>query len=981
MKKPSRPKSLNKKPAEASRPETPSPKNGSTFPIVGIGASAGGLEALEVFLQNVPVGSGLAFVVVQHLDPTRKGIMAELLQRATPMKVTQTKDLTRVQPNCVYVIPPNKDMSILHGVLHLLDPVTPHGLGLPIDFFFRSLADDSEERSIGVILSGMGSDGTLGLKAIKGKAGVVFVQDPASAKFDGMPRSAVDAGLADVVAPVEALPGKIVAYLRHAPLIARPGLAEEDKAHSAFEKIVILLRAHTGHDFSLYKKNTVYRRIERRMAVHQIDRIATYARFLRENPQKLELLFKDLLIGVTSFFRDPEAWEELKARVIPALLKDRPPGQALRVWIPACATGEEAYSLAIVFKEVLQQLKPAQNHTLQIFATDLDRDAIEKARAGIFPANIVADMPPERLSRFFVQLERDYQIAKPVRETVIFAPQNVIMDPPFTRLDLVICRNLLIYLTPELQQKLLPLFHYSLNPGGFLFLGSAETVGGFTDLFAPLEGKSQLYRRLESGLRAEPIEFPVSFTPARKGVPPKALKPTANLQSLADQLLLQRYSPAAVLVNDKGDILYISGRTDKYLEPAAGKANWNLFAMAREGLCYELTDAFRKALRLKDAVTRKNVRVGTDGGVQAVDLTVQAIAEPEALRGLVMIIFTEVATPAETQAPAKGRPASSARMAALERDLEQARQELQTTREEMQTSQEELKSSNEELQSTNEELQSTNEELTTSTEEMQSMNEELQTLSAELQRKVDDLSRFNSDMKNLLDSTETATLFLDPALRVRLFTAEANRIFKLIPGDIGRPITDIASELTYPELADDAREVLRTLVFHEQQVAARDGRWFTVRSMPYRTLENMIDGVVITFADITAEIKRAEALRKANDLLRLAVVVRDAHDAITVQDLEGRIIAWNPGAVRMYGWSEAEALEMNVRDRIPEGLRKEALATLAQLSRAEILEPYLTQRITKAGAVTEVSIISTALVNEAGQMYAIATTERGGSEQ
>ncbi|MFH0871338.1 MAG: chemotaxis protein CheB [bacterium] len=872
MKKPSRPKSLNKKPAKVSRPETPSPKNGSAFPIVGIGASAGGLEALEVFLQNVPVGSGLAFVVVQHLDPTRKGIMAELLQRATPMKVIQTKDLTRVQPNCVYVIPPNKDMSILHGVLHLLDPVTPRGLRLPIDFFFRSLADDSEERSIGVILSGMGSDGTLGLKAIKGKAGVVFVQDPASAKFDGMPRSAIDAGLADVVAPVEALPGKIVAYLCHAPLIARPGLAEEDKAHSAFEKIVILLRAHTGHDFSLYKKNTVYRRIERRMAIHQIDRIATYARFLRENPQELELLFKDLLIGVTSFFRDPEAWEQLKAEVIPALLKDRPPGQALRVWIPACATGEEAYSLAIVFKEALQQLKPAQNHTLQIFATALDRDAREKARAGIVPANIVADMPPERLSRFFVQLERDYQIAKPVRETVIFAPQNVIMDPPFTRLDLVICRNLLIYLTPELQQKLLPLFHYSLNPGGFLFLGSAETIGGFTDLFAPLEGKSQLYRRLESGLRVEPIEFPTSFTSARKGVPPKALKPTANLQSQAEQLLLQRYSPAAVLVNDKGDILYISGRTGKYLEPAAGKANWNLFAMAREGLCYELTDAFRKALRQQDAVTRKNVKVGTDGGVQAVDLTVQAIAEPEALRGLVMIVFTDVATPPETKGPAKGRPASSARMAALERDLEQARQELQTTREEMQTFQEEAKSSNEELQSTNEELQSTNEELTTSTEEMQSMNEELQTLSAELQRKVDDLSRLNSDMKNLLDSTETATLFLDAALCVRLFTAGSNRVFKLIPGDVGRPITDIASELAYPELADDAREVLRALAIHEQPAAASDGRWFLVRIMPYRTLENRMDGVVITCADITASKLLEAELRKTQDGLEKHIV-------------------------------------------------------------------------------------------------------------
>jgi len=848
-----------------------------TFPIVGIGASAGGLEALELFLRNVPANSGMAFVIVQHLDPTHKGIMAELLQRVTAMKVTQIKDRTRVQPDCVYVIPPNKDMSILHGVLYLLDPVAPRGLRLPIDFFFRSLADDAAERSIGVILSGMGTDGTLGLKAIKGKAGVVFVQDSASAKFDGMPRSAVDAGLADVVAPVEALPGKIIAYLQHSPLISTSGMAGDDKGHSAFEKIVILLRAQTGHDFSLYKKTTVYRRIERRMGIHQIARIATYVRFLQENPHELELLFKELLIGVTSFFRDPAAWEQLETEVIPALLKDRPPSKAVRVWVPGCATGEEAYSLAIVFKEALEQLKPARNHTIQIFATDLDRDAVDKARTGVFPANIAADVSPERLSRFFVQLERGYQVSKPIRETVIFAPQNVIMEPPFTRLDLVSCRNLLIYLTPELQKKLLPIFHYSLNPGGFLFLGNAETVGEFTDLFALLKSKGRLYRRLESGLRTEPIEFPASFMPARIGVlpQPNALKPPANLQSQAEQLLLQRYSPAAVLVNNKGDIVFISGHTGKYLEPAAGKANWNIFAMAREGLRYELSDTFQKALRQKDALTRNNVKVRTDSGVQIVDFTVQTITEPETLRGLVIIVFTEVATPAKTKGPAKGLPAGSVRVAALERDFEQIRQELQTTREEMQTSQEELKSSNEELQSANEELQSTNEELTTSKEEMQSMNEELQTLNQELQVKVNDMSQLNSDMKNLLDSTEINTVFLDPAMRVRLFTAGSNRIFKLIPGDVGRPITDIASELLYPGLADDAREVLRTLAFHEQPAAARDGRWFRVRIMPYRTLENIIDGLVITITDITASKTLEAELRTRQTVLEEQIVEQD----------------------------------------------------------------------------------------------------------
>ena len=882
MKKPAKPARRKNQSAAAIPSKTPSPpaddarSAGRPFPIVGIGASAGGLEALELFLQNVPESSGMAFVIVQHLDPTHKGIMAELLQRDTAMKVTQVKDHTRVRPNCVYVIPPNKDMSVLHGVLHLFDPAAPRGLRLPIDFFFRALADDSEERSIGVILSGMGTDGTLGLKAIKGKAGVVFVQDPASAKFDGMPRSAVEAGLADVVAPVEALPGKIIAYLRHSPLIAKPRLVEEDKAHSAFDKIVILLRAQTGHDFSLYKKNTIYRRVERRMGIHQIDQIASYVRFVQQNPQELDLLFKEFLIGVTNFFRDPAAWETLKAQVIPALLKDRPASQAVRVWVPGCATGEEPYSLAMVFREALEQLKLARNHTIQIFATDLDRDAIEKARAGIFPANIAADVSSERLSRFFVHLERGYQVSKPVREAVIFASQNVIMDPPFTKLDLVSCRNMLIYMMPELQKKLLPLFHYSLNPNGFLFLGSAETIGGCTDLFAPLEGEAQLYRRLESGPHAEPVEFPASFTPARTAGPqPKALKPPADLQSQAEQLLLQRYSPAAVLVNDKGDILFISGRTGKYLEPAAGKADWNLFAMARKGLRQELTGAFQKALRQKDAASLRNVVVGTNGETQTVDVTVQRLDEPEALRGMLMIVLADVATPPETKRPAKGPRASTAQVAALARDLEQARQELRATREEMQTSEEELKSANEELQSANEELQSTNEELTTSREEMQSMNEELQTLNAELQHKVDDLSRLNNDMKNLLDSTEIATVFLDPALCVRLFTAGSNRIFKLIPGDVGRPITDIVSELAYPELADDAREVLRTLAVHSQQAAARDGRWFQVRIMPYRTLENMINGVVITLADITASKTLEEKLRATQAGLEKHIVEQD----------------------------------------------------------------------------------------------------------
>ena len=860
-----------KKTGSGIRRAAPTLRASGAFPIVGIGASAGGLEALEHFLGRVPAGSGMAFVIVQHLDPTHQGIMAEILQRATGMRVMQVKDRTRVQPDCVYVIPPNKDMSVLHGVLHLLAPAAPRGLRLPIDFFLRSLAQDQRERSIGVILSGMGSDGTLGLRAIKEKAGLVLVQEPATAKFDGMPRSAIDAGLADIVAPVDELPQKLMDFLKRVPLLERSELALEAKTQSAMEKAIILLRAHTGNDFSLYKRTTLYRRIERRMGIHQIDKIGAYVRYLQENSPELDLLFKELLIGVTSFFRDPAAWEQLREQAISSLLVGRSAGQALRAWVPGCSSGEEAYSLAIAFKEALEQVKPRGNCTLQIFATDLDRDAINKARQGRFPDNVAAAVTPEQLSRFFSKEDHGYRVRKEIREMVTFAPQNLVMDPPFTKLDILCCRNLLIYLAPEAQQKLMPLFHYSLKPGGILFLGSAETVGSFGNLFAPLCARSRIFRRSETALGRELVEFPPAFVAAPPARPeaPLVPKPPASLPSLADQLVLQHYASPTVLVNDRGDILYLSGRAGKYLEPAAGKANWNIFAMAREGLRYELASAFQKALRQATPVTFRGLEVGTNDGKQFVDLTVQSLVEPEPLRGLVLVVFAAVAAPLETKAPGRFRRTStrSVRLRELEREFQHVREELQTVREEMQTSQEELKSTNEELQSANEELQSTNEELSTSKEEMQSLNEELQTVNTELQFRVDELSLSNSDMKNLLNSTDIATVFLDNDLHVRRFTTQATQIIKLIPGDVGRPITDLANDLRYPELAQDAQEVLRTLVFVEKPVAAHDGRWFAARIMPYRTLDNRIDGVVITFTDITAAKKLEAELQSAQAAL------------------------------------------------------------------------------------------------------------------
>jgi two-component system CheB/CheR fusion protein len=866
-------------PPSESAPATSAP----SFPVVGIGTSAGGLEALEQFLRNVPADSGMAYVVVQHLDPTHKTMLVELLRRASPVSVVEVDDGMAIEPDRVYVIPPNKDMSLLRGKLNLF-PQTPHpGLHLPIDFFFRSLADDQEERAIGVILSGMGSDGTLGLRAIKEKAGVVFVQALTSAKFDGMPRSAIDAGLADVVAAAEELPDRILTYRRHAPYMDGSARPIEDKALSALDKVFVLLRSHTGNDFSLYKKSTILRRIERRMGLHQIDSITHYVRFLRENPREIDLLFKELLIGVTSFFRDPESWAHLKQEALPALLSMSSSNGALRAWVAGCSTGEEAYSLAMIFKEAVEPFKSVRNVTLQIFGTDLDRDAIDKARQGVYPENIAADVSAERLRRFFIKEERCYRVGKEIREMVVFAPQNLIGDPPFTKLDMICCRNLLIYLSSELQKRLIPLFHYSLNPAGLLLLGSAETIGTFSGLFSPLDSKTRLYRRLNPPAVDIPVDLPVTairgfdgrtshfepepIVPARVGPP--------NLQALADRVIVQRFAPLGVLCNDKGDVLYISGRAGKYLEPAVGKANLNIFAMARDGLRVELSRAFAGALRQERVVNVRGIKVGTNGGTQHVSLSVQKLAEPRELRGTVMVVIADVAASPGASKLARPRKAP-ARITELLEELQSARDEAQTTREEMQTSQEELKSTNEELQSTNEELQSTNEELTTSKEEMQSLNEELQTVNHELQSKVDELSRSNNDMKNLLNSTEIATLFLDGELRVRRFTTPTSRIIKLIPGDAGRPISDIASNLEATDLADDAREVLRTLVFMEKEVATRDGRWFSVRILPYRTLENVIDGVVVTFTDASSAKKLEQGLRQqASELKQMAESVPD----------------------------------------------------------------------------------------------------------
>lgn len=844
------------------------------FSIVGVGASAGGLEALEQFFGTVSGSCSMAFIIIMHLDPTHKDIMPELLQRITNMEVIIASDNLMVKPNRVYIIPPNKSMSILKGTLHLFEPLEIRGLRLPIDFFFHSLAEDQRESSIGIILSGMGSDGTLGLRAIKERGGIAAVQDPNTAKFDSMPKSAINDVQVDIVGNANELSILLNTFLEKIPLVkSTKDLEINDK--NALDKIINLIRTNVGHNFYLYKENTMYRRIQRRMVVHKIDDINIYVQYLQENIKEIEVLYKEMLIGVTSFFRDSIIWEQLEKNIIPSLLIDLEFGHILRAWIPACSTGEEAYSLAIVFKEVVEVVCPRMNITLQIFATDLDADAINRARKGIFQRNIVADVSQERLDRFFEKVGNNYRINNEIREMVVFAQQNVIMDPPFTKLDMLSCRNLLIYMENELQNKLMSLFHYSINPGGFLILGSAETINNSNDKFKQVEAKSKIYQRSVSGEKDLLISFQTSYSRSKYNydVKTKPIEIVDDIKTLAEHMILQQFSPASVLVNKNGDIIYINGRTGRYLEPPTGKINWNIFVMLREGLRNEFPSAFHIALKQIEPVVVHSIIEGNKGETNAVNITIKLIETPAALRGMVMVVFTEVSKSVKIKASSKKNGDKLVNVQYMEQEVElkRAREEMQIIIEEMQTSQEELKSANEELQSTNEELQSTNEELTTSKEEMQSLNEELQTVNVELVSRVDDYLLMNSDMKNLLNSTDIATLFLDKSLNIRRFTKQVANLFKILEGDIGRPITDLTTELIYPGIFDDAMEVLDTLESIERNIPTRGRSWFAMRIMPYRTFDDRIDGLVITFNDITKLMAAEEGYMNTQLLLESSI--------------------------------------------------------------------------------------------------------------
>jgi two-component system, chemotaxis family, CheB/CheR fusion protein len=859
------------------------PRTSQAFYIVGIGASAGGLEAFEAVFRNMPENPGMAFVLVPHLDPSHASILPQLVQKCTHMKVLQILDGLKILPNTVYIVPPNKDLAMLDGTLQLIDPTESRAARLPINYFFRSLAQDQKEKAICIVLSGMGTDGALGLRAVKEDLGMAMVQTPETAKYDSMPRSAIETGLADYVLPPEKMGKHLIEYARRATWRLAPttsNFLNTGEVPDAMQKIYTLLRAQTGHDFSLYKPNTVWRRVERRMDVHRLDHISNYVRYLQKNPREVETLFKELLIGVTRFFRDPEAFEILKEKILPAYLGDKLENDPIRVWVPGCSSGEEAYSVAMIMSECTEALD--RHFNLQIFATDIDADAIAVARAGIYPASITADVNPDRLRRFFLKEANTYRVKKKVREMLVFAPHNIIKDPPFTKLDLVCCRNLLIYLDSVLQKKLLPLFHYSLKPKGILFLGSSETIGASVNLFSVTDRKWKIFSRKASGSSGRNIlEFP-PMPPAEKSPEIHPWKGgETDIRRLAEGFLIKSYAPPSVLINEGGDIQYVHGRTGKYLEPAPGEARFNILDMAREGLRVELSRAVRKAIAEKQEVVCKGLRVRINGDVQSVDLFVKPVSEPGAsARRLLMVMFKDVG-PGEKamQAETKGRSKNKShkRLEAVEQELRWTKESLQSTIEELETINEALSVTNEELQSTNEELQSANEELETSKEEQQSLNEELETVNTELQSKMDEVSRVNDDMRNLLNSTEIPTIFLDNELKIKRFTSHAAKLVHLIQSDIGRPISHVVSNLKYGKLAEDAEEVLRKPGLKELELEGKDGRWYLMRILPYRTIENAIDGVVVSFLDIYERKTAAEKIESLNRSLQEA---RDYAEAI-----------------------------------------------------------------------------------------------------
>jgi two-component system, chemotaxis family, CheB/CheR fusion protein len=886
----------------------------SVFPIVGIGASAGGLEAFSELLRQLPQNTGMAYVLVQHLDPKHASELREILSRTTRIAVEEVTDGAHVQPDRVYVIPPNTSMVLKDGTLRLAARVLTRGQHMPIDYFLNSLAETRGNRAIGVILSGTASDGTEGCRAIKAAGGITFAQDQETAKYGSMPHSAVSAGCIDFVLPPGEIAKELVRVAKHpyltpAPEISDSSLASDDQMDALFA----LLRTATGVDFTHYKPTTLQRRIKRRMVLHKLEKLKDYVRYVRNTPGEVDELYQDILIHVTGFFRDPGAFEALRKHVLPYLFKDRKQN-TVRVWVPGCSTGEEVYSLAMVMLEYLwletnkTAKLPLGDVPFQIFATDISDTALDRARAGLYSDALVSDIPPERLRRFFVRLDGGYQIAKPVREMCIFAKQNVAKDPPFSNLDLISCRNLLIYLGPVLQKRVIPTLHYALKHDGYLMLGEAENLGSFNEYFTPVDKKNKIFQKKKSTARLlsyfGALDFGVHRGIEEPKPAPHQAPPVFTVEKEVDHLLMSRFVPASIVVNEEMEIVHLRGKTGPYLEPAAGLPTFSLSKMAREGLLVDLRTALSKAKREGTTVRKEGVQVQSNGHTREVNLEVTPLNGITPTERFYVIVFQDVPSPAvksreEKKRKTKAKDGISRENEQLKRELGLLREQFQTLIEEHETTSEEFKSANEEVLSANEELQSTNEELETAKEELQSTNEELTTLNEELQNRNVELTSANNDLLNLLGNVTVPVVIVDQELRIRRFTPPAQKLLNLLPSDVGRRLAEIRPNLNEDDIGKFARETIETVIPKEQHVQETEtGAWYQMRVRPYKTWDNKIDGAVISFENIDAFKRSLEQSRKYADAL-----IENAREPILALDGSLSVVSANEAFRRKFGIS------------------------------------------------------------------------------
>lgn len=958
----------------------PPPTETNNFYIVGIGASAGGLEALQTFFDHMPPDSGAAFVVIQHLSPDYKSLMVELLSKHTQMEVIRAGEGQDILPNKIYLIPPKKNMTVFHGRLLLTNQ--EKGLNLPIDLFFRSLAEDRLHQSIGIVLSGTGSDGTRGIQAIKENGGIVMVQEESSAKFSGMPSSAIATGLADFILPAEKLPGQLSLFLSH-PIITQAALHVEMTAgsphQSTLDRITAHIRKVTGIDFSEYKPSTVIRRIERRMGISQLEKLEDYYHYLSQSPKELQALTKDLLISVTKFFRNPEAFDSLAENVLPELIKIKSPGDTLRIWVAGCATGEEVYSLAIAIDHFLSR----QPHTYfyKIFATDIDKDAIEIAAQGLYPRSITADVKPQHLEQYFISKGEEYQIARPIRDNIVFATQNVLKDPPFTRIDIITCRNLLIYLQPQIQQKLLLLFHFSLTPGGLLFLGNSETTGSQSDFYETLDAIHRIYTKKGQN----PTSFlntpslsrlfsPDKADPAQVFLTPKDFPLNADLlNEQISSLLLEEHLDSCAVIDTAFELLFAYGKARRYLTFPSGKASLNLKNMLPRDLSIALTTAVNTVLKEEKPVQYNEIKTECNGSAQIIDLRVLPLPVSGTSHRLLLVFFL----------PSEKDPTDAIPYEPDKRTLQRVNDlegELQNTREHLQATIEELEASNEELQATNEELIASNEELQSTNEELESVNEELYTVNAEYQGKISELTDLHDDMQNYLSTSEVGTIFLDAKLCIRKFTPSITTDIGILTQDIGRPLSDLAHPVIL-NILHDTRQVLehsepieKTIYYNKP-----DEQWILARIVPYRKHASDNEGVVITLINITAS-KKADAQRKrAEELYKTVLATVDW--GICVTDEEGNFLEVNDAYCHLYGYTQEELIDEHFTIVIPPEQHAAARKMYDEFIQTEQESPRIREVLRKDGSTIRVEVRSALIKSEGRRLKVTGVHQSDKQEQ